>query len=60
MCVRRAVRAAFFLGGGPRLKQKEIVTAQADRFRLQTEPSGEVLLQLSVMPKDLARYGVLT
>lgn len=56
----RASCAAFFLGGGPRLKQKELVTAQADRYRLQTEPSGEVLLQLSVMPKDLARHGVIS
>ena len=52
-------RAAFFLGGGPRLKQKEVVTAPTDRFRLQTEPAGEILLKLSIMSKDLARYGVL-
>ena len=55
----RALFAAFFLGGGARLKHKELVTAPTDRFRLQTEPSGEVLLKLSVLPKDLARYGVL-
>lgn len=51
--------AAFFLGGAPRLKQKDIVSKPTDRFRLQTEPAGEVMLKLSVMPKDLARYGVL-
>ena len=51
--------STFFLGGFPRLKQKEIITAPTDRFRLQTEPAGEVLLKLSVMPKDFARYGVL-
>jgi len=52
--------ATFFLGGGPRLKRKELITSPTDRFRLQTEPAGEVLLQLSVMAKDLARYGVLS
>lgn len=51
--------STFFLGGGPRLKQKEIITAPSNRFRLQTEPSGDLVLQLSVMSKDLARYGVL-
>jgi hypothetical protein len=50
---------AFFLGGAPRLKSKELITASTDRFRLQTEPAGEVLINLSVMPKDLSRYGVL-
>ena len=51
---------SFFLGGGPRLKQKEIITAPNDRFRLQTEPAGDILLKLNVMSKDMARYGVLT
>lgn len=51
--------SSFFLGGGPRLKHKELITSASDRFRLQTEPAGEVLLKLSVLPKDLARYGVL-
>lgn len=52
--------SSFFLGGGPRLKHKELITSASDRFRLQTEPAGEVLLKLSVLPKDLARYGVLS
>ena len=51
--------STFFLGGAPRLKQKEVITASTDRFRLQTEPAGEVRLRLSVLPKDMARYGVL-
>ena len=45
--------SSFFLGGGPRLKHKELITSPSDRFRLQTEPAGEVLLKLSVLPKDL-------
>lgn len=49
----------FFFGGAPRLKFKELITTPDDRFRLQTEPAGDVLLRLSVLPKDMARYGVL-
>lgn len=49
----------FFLGGGPRLKHKELITTASDRFRLHTEPSGDVTIKLSVLPKDLARYHVL-
>ena len=49
----------FFLGGVPRLKHKEVIASSADRFRLQTEPAGEVLLRLSVLPKDMAKFGVL-
>lgn len=50
-----SLRPAFFLGGVPRLKHKEVIATPTDRFRLQTEPSGDVLLRLSVLPKDLAR-----
>ena len=51
--------AAFFLGGAPRLKHKEVISSSADRFRLQTEPAGDLHLRLSVLPKDMAKYGVL-
>ena len=51
--------SSFFLGGVPRLKHKELIASPVDRFRLHTEPSGELLLRLSVLPKDMARYGVL-
>jgi len=50
--------STFFLGGTPRLKHTEIVTSPADRFRLHTQPSGEVQLQLGVLCKDFSRYGV--
>ena len=50
--------AAFFLGGVPTLKHKEVITQPIDRFRLQTEPSGDVHLTLGVLTKDFARYGV--
>ena len=49
----------FFLGGVPRLTNKELIASPTDRFRLQTEPGGDVLLRLTVLPKDMQRYGVI-
>uniref|UniRef100_A0A7S3R578 B9 domain-containing protein 2 n=1 Tax=Dunaliella tertiolecta TaxID=3047 RepID=A0A7S3R578_DUNTE len=43
---------AFFVGGNPRLKLEEIVHTPGDRFRLQTQTSGIVHLQLGVIMKD--------
>ncbi len=51
--------STYFLGGVPRLKHKELIATPVDRFRLQTEPSGDIHLSLSVVPKDFARYGVI-
>ena len=42
----------------PTLKHKEVIASPTDRFRLQTEPSGEVHIRLGVLTKDFARYGV--
>ena len=50
--------STFFLGNPPRLKHTEIVTSPADRFRLHTQPAGEVHLQLGVLCKDFHRFGV--
>jgi hypothetical protein len=41
------------------LKHLEVIASSADRFRLETEPAGEVIIRLSVMPKDMHRFGVL-
>lgn len=38
--------AAFFLGGHPRLKLEEVVHNPGDRFRLQTDATGVVHLQI--------------
>jgi len=56
--IARTRRAAFFLGGMPTLKHKEVVTSSVDRYRLKTETTGEVHLRLSVLTKDFAQYGV--
>lgn len=50
--------SAFFLGGMPTLKHKEVITQSVDRYRLTTETTGEVHLRLSVLTKDFAQYGV--
>ena len=52
------LRAAFFLGGVPVLKHKELVASPVDRFRLQTEPSGVVQINIGVVVKDFKKYGV--
>ena len=46
-------RAAFFLGGVPTLKHKEVIASPVDRFRLQT---GEVLVSVGVITKDFMLY----
>ena len=53
-----SLRAAFFLGGVPVLKHKELVASPVDRFRLQTEPSGVVQINVGVVVKDFKKYGV--
>ena len=53
-----SARAAFFLGGVPVLKHKELVASPVDRFRLQTEPSGVVQINVGVVVKDFKKYGV--
>ena len=50
--------STFFLGGVPVLKHKELIASPVDRFRLQTEPSGVVHIQLGVVVKDFKKYGV--
>ena len=55
---RPSTRAAFFLGGVPVLKHKELVASPVDRFRLQTEPSGVVQINIGVVVKDFKKYGV--
>ena len=53
-----SARPAFFLGGVPVLKHKELVASPVDRFRLQTEPSGVVQINIGVVVKDFKKYGV--
>ncbi|NWX53258.1 B9D2 protein, partial [Steatornis caripensis] len=48
-----------FVGGGPQLLDPEALATGADeRFRLRTETSGTVHLQLGVILRHFGRYGV--
>ncbi|CAG2175656.1 unnamed protein product [Oppiella nova] len=50
--------AAFFIGGGPRLKVEETVYNCGDRFRLQTRAAGTVHIQtLHAMVYDTGETG---
>ncbi|XP_067170562.1 B9 domain-containing protein 2 [Apteryx mantelli] len=50
--------ARRLLGGGPQLRRPGPALGAAERFRLRTEAAGTVHLQLAVLPRHFARYGV--
>jgi len=54
-----AVKASF-LGGGPVLVHENVVHQQSDRFRLFTQTTGTVVLEVGVILKDFEQYGVET
>ncbi|NWU99738.1 B9D2 protein, partial [Upupa epops] len=47
-----------FVGGGPQLCAPELAAGASDRFRLWTESSGTVHLQLGVLLRNFGCYGV--
>eukprot|EP00163_Fabomonas_tropica_P012749 TRINITY_DN24103_c0_g1_i1.p1 TRINITY_DN24103_c0_g1~~TRINITY_DN24103_c0_g1_i1.p1 ORF type:complete len:178 (+),score=6.45 TRINITY_DN24103_c0_g1_i1:212-745(+) len=51
---------SMFIGGAPQLAHEDIITSERDRFRLNTETSGVIHLQLSIIMKDFNLYGVST
>lgn len=48
----------FFLGGGPQLKNADIIFTGSDRYRLQTETMGKVYFELGVMLRNFHKYGI--
>lgn len=52
--------SAFFLGGYPQLKHKQLVGDARDRYRLTTVASGEVRVELGIVLKDFSKFGVST
>ncbi|XP_075773931.1 B9 domain-containing protein 2 [Pelodiscus sinensis] len=48
----------LFVGGGPQLLNSDLIYTGADRYRLQTVAAGTVHLQLGVLLRNFARYGV--
>ncbi|KAE8744309.1 hypothetical protein FOCC_FOCC009032 [Frankliniella occidentalis] len=49
-----------FLGGGAQLKTPDLVHNSTDRYRLQTETMGSVHLEISVILRNFAKFGVET
>lgn len=52
--------SAFFLGGNPQLKHRELISDARDRYRLTTAASGDVVIELGVIPKGFSKFGVQT
>lgn len=50
--------SAFFLGGYPQLKHKQLISDARERYRLVTVAAGEVQVQLGIVLKDFDRFGV--
>ncbi|PSN38465.1 B9 domain-containing protein 2 [Blattella germanica] len=48
----------YFLGGGPQLKNPDLVYSGNDRYRLQTETMGVVHIELGVMLRNFDKYGI--
>ncbi|XP_021916275.1 B9 domain-containing protein 2-like isoform X3 [Zootermopsis nevadensis] len=48
----------YFLGGGPQLKNPDLIYSGNDRYRLQTETMGVVHLELGVVLRNFDKYGV--
>lgn len=47
-----------FLGGGPQLRNPDVIYNGADRYRLQTVAMGKVHLSLSIILRNFDQYGV--
>jgi len=47
-----------FLGGGPQLKNPDMIYSGADRYHLRTQTMGKVHLQLGVIMRHFDRYGI--
>lgn len=50
----------FFSGEGLQLTNKETILSSNERYKIQTEPEGEVKLHLYVIPKDFGKFGIET
>ena len=47
-----------FLGGGPQLKNPDLIYSGADRYKLHTIAMGTVHLQLGVILRNFDKYGI--
>eukprot|EP01135_Chromosphaera_perkinsii_P002039 Nk52_evm86s215 gene=Nk52_evmTU86s215 len=49
---------SYFVGGGPRLQNKELIYSNNDRYRLRTVAAGKVHVQLGVIVRNFEKHGV--
>ena len=54
----RETVSQYFLGGGPQLKNADVVYSGADRYKLTTVAMGNVNLQLGVILRNFDKYGI--
>ena len=47
-----------FLGGGPQLKNPDLIYSGADRYKLHTVAMGTIHLQLGVILRHFDKYGI--
>jgi B9 domain-containing protein 2 len=48
----------YFLGGGPQLKNPDLIYSGYDRYHLQTETMGVVHLEIGVILRNFDKYGI--
>ncbi|CAH1263683.1 B9D2 [Branchiostoma lanceolatum] len=48
----------YFIGGGPQLKNPDVVYTGADRYKLTTVTMGKVQLQLGIILRNFDKYGI--
>jgi len=49
-----------FLGGSTELSEPDFVSNSSERYRLRTKPSGIVTLELGIILKNFAKFGIET
>jgi B9 domain-containing protein 2 len=47
-----------FLGGGPQLRNPDLIYSGSDRYHLRTQTMGRVHLQLGVITRNFEKYGI--
>ncbi|ESN96204.1 hypothetical protein HELRODRAFT_67914 [Helobdella robusta] len=50
--------SSAFLGGGPQLKNPDLIYDGSDRFKLKTQAMGVIHLELSIITRNFEKYGV--
>ncbi|KAF5272326.1 hypothetical protein FQA39_LY07927 [Lamprigera yunnana] len=48
----------FFLGGGPQLKNPDLIFLANDRYKLNTEPMGVVCFNLNIILRHFDKFGI--